>query len=371
MKIRKRTWIVGVLAVLVLLGGLGSTIGCALSVDIEGARLERVQASPQYEDDAFVNVERQAPVSVSWDYLREQFFGDQVRVPPAPVPVIDIDPATLKRSPAPGMRAIWLGHAGVLVEIDGQRLMVDPVLSDYASPFQFVGPKRFHRSPIALAELSGIDAVVISHNHYDHLDEATIRHLAPLGTRFFVPLGVGAHLEDWGVPLAQIVELDWWQSEKLADLTITSTPNRHYSGRGLFDFKATLWSSWSVAGPAHRLFYSGDTGYSRLFKDIGKRLGPFDLSIIKIGAYGPGANWIDIHMTPEDAVRVHGDVRAKRMLPVHWATFNLALHDWDEPIKRAKKAAEKAGAELVTPRIGEVVTAGEPFTSTPWWESVK
>ena len=175
--------------------------------------------------------------------------------------------------------------------------------------------------------MTQIDVVTISHDHYDHLDRATIQHLAPQGTQFFVPLGIGAHLEEWGVPEDQINELEWWESIEMGELTIVCTPTRHYSGLELFDFKTTFWSSWSVIGPDHRFFYSGDTGYSQFFQQIGNRFGPFDLSIIKIGAYGPGANWIDIHMDPEDAIKVHMEVKGKRMLPVHWATFNMA-HDW-------------------------------------------
>ncbi len=211
---------------------------------------------------------------------------------------------------------------------------------------------------------------MISHDHYDHLDRAVIEHLTLQGTQFYVPLGVGSHLAKWGVPENQIHDMEWGQSKKLGGLTIVSTPNRHYSGRGLFDYKATHWSSWSVIGPRHRLFYSGDTGYSKNFARIGETYGPFDLTFIKIGAYGPGDNWLNVHMTPEDAVRVHLDVRGKRMLPVHWATFNMAHHDWDEPIKRARAAAEKNNVELVTPTVGEKVVAGNSFSSTNWWERV-
>ena len=339
--------------------------------NISGERLERVRASSQYQDGAFVNIELQAPNDLTWDFFKEQFFGDQVRTPPSAIPVINIKPKTLSSSPAPGLRAMWIGHASVLIEIDGHRVLVDPVFSEYASPFQFVGPQRFHPTPIALKELTQIDAVMISHDHYDHLDMATIQHLAPQGTQFFVPLGIGAHLEEWGVPQDQINELEWWDSKKIGNLTMICTPNRHYSGRSLSDYKKTLWSSWSVIGPDHRFFYSGDTGYSQLFQEIGNRFGPFGLTIIKVGAYGPGASWLDIHMNPEDAIRVHLDVQGKRMLPVHWATFNMAIHDWDEPIKRAIKAASENNVDLVTPRVGEVIVVGEPFLSDRWWEEVK
>jgi len=370
-KMSKLKWVIIILSFIVVSSIVFFKNWPEFGGNISGERLERVEASEQFEDGAFVNIERQAPIEITWDLFKRQFFGDEIRVPPLAIPVIKIKPESLTSSPAPGLRAMWIGHASVLIEIDGHRLLVDPVFSEYASPFQFAGPKRFHPTPIALNELNQIDAVMISHDHYDHLDMATIQHLAPQGTQFFVPLGIGAHLEEWGVPENQIIELEWWETKKLGTLTIVCTPNRHYSGRGIFDLKATLWSSWSIVGPDHRFFYSGDTGYSQLFQQIGDRYGPFDLSIIKIGAYGPSDNWIDIHMDPEDAIRVHLDIRGKRMLPVHWATFNMALHDWDEPIKRAIKAAGENNVDLVTPRVGEVVTAGQPFFSESWWEEVK
>ena len=345
--------------------------GCSFGGNLSGERLARAEASPHYEDDAFFNEERPAPLGITWGFVKAQFFGDEVRVPPSAVPVVSVDPNTFGSPPTPGLRAIWFGHASVLIEIDGHRVMVDPVFSERASPVQFAGPKRFHPPPLALADLKGIDAVMISHDHYDHLDRAVIEHLAAQGTQFYVPLGVGAHLAGWGVPEDQINDMEWGQSGKVGELTIMSTPSRHYSGRGVFDYKETLWSSWSVLGPQHRMFYSGDTGYSKLFGPTGENYGPFDLAIIKVGAYGPGKNWLDIHMTPEDAIRVHKDVKGKRMLPVHWATFNMGHHAWDEPIKRALAAAREHGVDLVTPRVGEVVVAGEAFPSQPWWEAVK
>jgi L-ascorbate metabolism protein UlaG (beta-lactamase superfamily) len=196
----------------------------------------------------------------------------------------------------------------------------------------------------------------------------TIKHLAQVGSHFVVPLGIGAHLERWGVPGSQFTELDWWQSTELQGLKITSTPVRHYSGRGLRDGNATLWSSWSIAGPMHRIYFSGDTGFGPHFREIGDRLGPFDLSLLKIGAYGPGQNWLDIHMEPEQAVEAHLALKARRMLPVHWGTFNLAFHAWDEPIKRAVAAGRERGIDILTPRVGEVLTAGEQFNSVSWWE---
>jgi len=339
--------------------------------ELTGDRLTRARANPQYRDGAFVNPRPPATYQAAdvWNMIKGQFFGDEVRVPPAPIPVVAVDPESLKSAPAAGLRAFWIGHASVYVEIDGVRVLIDPVFSDYASPFE-VGPKRFHPPPIALTDLPALDAVLITHDHFDHLDMRTIQYLARNGARFFVPLGVGAHLERWDVARDRITELEWWQEQSVGGVRIVSTPSRHYSGRRLTDRNATLWTSWSVLGPRHRIYVSGDTGYSDHFRSIGGRFGPFDLSIIKIGAYGPGAPWLDIHMSAEDAVRAHRDVGARRMLPAHWGTFNLAFHDWDEPIKRTVAAAHSSNVDLLTPRIGEIIDVDKEFVSSAWWETV-
>ena len=340
---------------------------------LEGDRLARARANPHYRDGKFVNPLPPASYRLAdaWEILAGQFFGDEVRTPPGAIPVVALGPDALKTvPPAPGLRAFWIGHASVYIEIDGLRMLVDPVFSDYASPFD-LGPRRFHPPPIALADLPRIDAVLITHDHYDHLDMRTVQHLAGGGTVFFVPLGIGAHLKAWGVTDAQVRELEWWQEQSLQGVRLVSTPSRHYSGRALTDRNATLWTSWVVIGSRHRFYISGDTGYSDHFHTIGNRLGPFDLGFIKIGAYGPGAPWLDIHMSAEDAVRAHHDLRARRLFPVHWGTFNLAFHAWDEPIKRAQTASRASRVELLTPRVGEMVDADRPFASRAWWEAVK
>ena len=372
-------WLVRATAVLAAVVAVLAAAGWAVlsqpqfGAPMAGARLERAKANPQYRDGRFVNLEPEMPTSTAalGNYIVRQFSGNEVREPPAPLPVVAVDKAALAAAPAPsGLRAFWIGHASTYVELDGLRLLLDPVFADRVSPVP-VGPRRFHPPPIALADLPRIDAVLISHDRYDHLDKDTVRHLARRGSRFFVPLGIGAHLERWGVPAAQIEELEWWQQRTLGGVQIVCTPTRHYSGRGPRDRSATLWSSWSVVGLRHRFFYSGDTGYSTLFRDIGARLGPFDMAFIKIGAYGPGQAWVDIHMPPEQAVQVARDVRARRMVPVHWSTFNLAYHDWDEPIRRTVAEATRTGVELVTPRLGEWVDADRQFQSSRWWEAVR
>lgn len=327
----------------------------------EGARLERMRRSPQWIDGRFQNVPPQdddSSLIETWKLYRQ----GQIREPQFDVPVV---PVTVSAPPSRELKAMWLGHSSVLVEIDGVRIMTDPVLSDIASPVSFVGPRRMHRAPIALGDLTGIDAVVISHDHYDHLDMATVQQLAPRGTHFFVPLGIGAHLERWNVPAAQIHELDWWESARLKGVTIHCTPARHYSGRKRMN-NSTLWSSWLVRGAERSFYYSGDTGYSPHFKEIGRRLGPPDFTLIKVGAYGE--TWLDIHMDPESAVQAHVDLGGKTLLPVHWATFNLSYHAWEEPILRTLAAAAAKGVDVVTPRPGEPVVFGRPFSNAAWYK---
>jgi len=370
----RRVGIVLITFVALLVGGTWGVLSLPqFGGELSGQRLARARANPHYRDGAFVNPLPPAAYTADyvWSMFTGQFLGDEVRIPPAPIPVKRIDPAELKAAPAPqGLRAFWIGHASVYVEIDGVRLLIDPVFSDYASPFD-MGPKRFHPPPIALADLPSIDAVLITHDHYDHLDMRTVQQLARGGARFFVPLGIGAHLERWGIAPDRIHDLEWWQEQTLRGIRIMSTPSRHYSGRRFGDRNATLWTSWSVIGATHRFYVSGDTGYSDHFRTIGERVGPFDLSFFKVGAYGPGAPWLDIHMSPEAAVRAHRDVRARRFFPVHWGTFNLAFHNWDEPIKRTVAAAQANQVDLVTPQIGEIVDLDREFVSRPWWETVR
>ena len=339
-----------------------------------GERLARMQADPHHHGERFANPQPPAAYRAAdvWTLFSGQFLGDEDRAPSRPPPVVTVDAAALAAPVAPqGLRAFWIGHAAVYIEIDGVRLLADPMFSTYASPFD-VGPKRLHPTPIALDALPAIDAVLITHDHYDHLDMRSVQRLAQRGAAFYVPLGIGAHLEAWGIAASQIHELTWWQEQSVRGVRVVSTPARHYSGRGLSDGDATLWTSWSIVGPAHRAFVSGDTGYSPHFREIGERYGPFDLSFTKIGAYGPTDHWHDIHMSPEEAVQAQHDLRASRLFPVHWATFNLAFHDWDEPIRRTLTAAGGPdGMEVLTPRIGEIVDIAQTFRSTAWWEAVR
>ncbi|MGH8429382.1 MAG: MBL fold metallo-hydrolase [Solimonas sp.] len=331
--------------------------------DFEGERLERMRRSPQYQDGRFENSPR-SPGGLALVETIRKYSQGQVREPRFTIPVVPLAPESLRGPAPPGLRAYWFGHSTVLVEIDGLRILTDPMLSERASPFQFTGPRRFHPPPLPLQQLVGIDAVVISHDHFDHLDMDTVRQLARGGTHFYVGLGVGAYLERWAVPSRQIHEMDWWEQADIGGLSIHCTPARHYSGRKGMD-NSTLWASWMLQGPRHSVYYSGDTGYAPHFAEIRRRLGAAQLSLMKVGAYGEP--WLDIHMDPESAVQAHLDLGAGTLLPLHWATFNLAYHAWDEPIRRTLPAAKAKGVRVVTPRIGERFDWNQAFDNRDWY----
>jgi L-ascorbate metabolism protein UlaG (beta-lactamase superfamily) len=286
------------------------------------------------------------------------------RKPRMSLPVVPVRADVLKGPASQALRVTWLGHSTTLIEIDGLRLLTDPVLSERASPVPFAGPKRFTPPALSVDDLPPIDAVILSHDHFDHLDRDTIRALAGKVGRFYTTLGVGARLTAWGVPAERVIELDWWQEASFGPLTLAATPAQHFSGRGLSDRDSTLWASWVVSGSRERLFFSGDTGMHAGFAEIGERYGPFDLTLIECGAYNE--LWPDVHMQPEQSIAAHRFVKGRTMMPVHWGTFDLAMHRWDEPAERIRALAAEQGVRLVQPRPGETITPDSSLQS-PWW----
>jgi L-ascorbate metabolism protein UlaG (beta-lactamase superfamily) len=339
----------------------------------DGARLERIRASPIWNGDRFANLQPVIPglrdPNASMPTLGEFLCGGERRVPRGPLPSMNpLD--TWNRPPASGLRATWLGHSTVLIEIGGVRVLTDPVWGPRASPSRFAGPKRFQPVPVRLRAMPPLDLVIVSHDHYDHLDYPTIRELARHDVPFVTSLGVGAHLEAWGVRPERIVELDWWESHRLphADVTVTAAPSQHFSGRSLKDRNATLWSSMIVRSQAHAVFFSGDTGLTPEYRRIGERLGPFDLVMLEVGAFHPA--WGDIHLGPDNALKALGLLGSGALLPVHWGTFSLAMHAWDQPAEALLELAPKTGARLVMPHLGEPVEPDHAEEVTPWWRGV-
>ncbi|GAA4869170.1 MBL fold metallo-hydrolase [Kitasatospora terrestris] len=329
----------------------------------------RVRNSPQFRDGVFHNapseLARKGAERPDSDAVRRMLFERAGRVPSGPVPMARPEPV---EQAAAGVEVVWYGHASALVEVEGSRVLLDPIWSDRCSPAAQVGPKRLHPMPVELTELPPVDAVLISHDHYDHLDMATVKRLVDLQSApFAVPLGIGGHLRRWGVPEHRIIELDWDETCTLGELTLTLTSAHHFSGRGLTR-NTTLWGSWVIAGPSRKVFYTGDSGYFEGYARIGEQHGPFDAALVQVGAYDEA--WADIHMTPEDAVRAHQDLRAELMIPVHWCTFNLGIHPWAEPIERLLAEAKQQAVPLAVPRPGQRVDVDSPPELDGWWETV-
>jgi L-ascorbate metabolism protein UlaG (beta-lactamase superfamily) len=296
------------------------------------------------------------------------FTASEHRSPGTPPATVPGDRRRFAAPPASGLRVTWLGHSSVVLEIDGRRVLIDPIFGRRASPLEWMGPTRWYPPPLPLAELPPLDAVLISHDHYDHLDHDTITALADGNVPFVVPLGLGAHLTRWGVAETRIVELDWWESTRVGDVTITCTPARHASGRMLIDNDSKLWGGFALAGSSHRVYFSGDTGLFAGLREVGTRLGPFDLTMIEVGQYDQA--WPDWHIGPEQAVRAHQMVGGRVLLPIPWGLFTLAYHGWTEPIERAVAAARSAGVTLVAPRPGQSFEPADPPALERWWPSL-
>ncbi len=328
--------------------------------------------SPQSSGGRFRNKAARLPgPALTWKDLWTFFFDKPANTVPSAAPqVLPLTRADLDA--APDRSLFRLGHSTLLIKLRGGYWITDPVFSQRASPVQWFGPKRFHAPPISLDQLPPLRGVLLSHDHYDHLDRATVLKLAARTDVFLTPVGVGDRLEKWGVPATKVREFDWWQETTIDGLRFVATPGQHFSGRGLFDGNRTLWCSWVLIDPPSqqhaqglRVFFSGDTGYFDGFKEIGRRLGPFDVTMIEAGAYDP--RWAYVHMLPQQTVQAHVDLRGRWLLPVHNGTFDLALHAWDDPFEQIARITAERGVALVTPRMGERVDLSAPQATEAWW----
>lgn len=320
-----------------------------------------IDTRPAYRNEA----PRQQPgflkaLKIFWDFT---FNKPANTVPDQALPVQAL--TSVQLAAAPDNTLYRLGHSTILMKLNGEFWLTDPVFSKRASPVQWAGPARFHAPPIGIAELPNIKGVILSHNHYDHLDFAAIRALADKTEHFLAPLGVGDTLVSWGVPAAKVQQLGWWESATAGSLKLTATPAQHFSGRTLWDGNKTLWASWVIESGDLRVFFSGDTGYFKGFKEIGERFGPFDLTLMETGAYDP--KWPDIHMHPRETMQAHIDLRGKVMLPIHNGTFDLAMHSWDDPFEQITALAATHGQSLATPMIGEALDIAQPQATGAWW----
>jgi L-ascorbate metabolism protein UlaG (beta-lactamase superfamily) len=337
---------------------------------LTGPRLERARGSKQFREGRFHNTSgaTSALEGGSFPVLREFFFNGRARKPKGPVPV-ESPLAAWARPVSSGLRITWLGHSTLLLEVDGVRVLTDPVFGERASPVSFTGARRFHPVPATIAQLPPLDAVLLSHDHYDHLCRSSMKELARLRVPIVTSLGVGERLEKFEVSPQVITELDWWEEHTLPGgaLSFIATPAQHFSGRGLADRNRTLWSSWVLTTANRRLFFSGDTGLTDELAAIGERFGPFDVSMIEIGAAHPA--WGAIHLGPEKALRAFDFLGGGTFVPIHWGTFDLALHAWDEPAETLLALAEPAGARVLTPPLGRPFEPAHLEGPTPWWRA--
>lgn len=327
-----------------------------------------MRSSPQWSGQGFANHSiRSLDEPRAALPLGELFCPSERRAPLEPLRAADPTEAW-KRAAETGLRVTWLGHSTVLLELSGRRILTDPVWGKRASPARGIGPKRFQPVPVALANLPPLDLVVVSHDHYDHLDYPTIRALSRSSVPFVTSLGVGAHLEAWGVSADRVTELDWWERADFfgGEIVVTAAPAQHFSGRSPTTRNHTLWSSVVLEGGGHRVYFGGDSGLSTGFAEIGQRFRPFDLVMLEIGAYHPA--WANIHLGPVNALAALGELGGGPLLPIHWGTFDLATHRWDQPIETLVTHAAGNAARLLTPRIGE---AAEPALAAggggAWW----
>ena len=341
--------------------------------DVTKERQQVYKQSEQFKEGIFIN-KKAVPKDLSFSEslnLAYKFFTIKVPNgrPKEDLKVIKLDSANVADYKSK-TRMIWYGHSSFLLQMDGLNILLDPMFGMVPAPHPWLGDDRFNKEmPLEVEKLPRIDAVIFSHDHYDHLDYETILKLKDKTKHYFVPLGLGVHLESWGIPADKITEMDWWEEKQLQNITLVCTPAQHFSGRKLDNSQSTLWSSWVVQSKDENIYFSGDSGYAPHFKEIGEKYGPFDLALMECGQYDK--MWPDIHMMPEETAQAGLDVKAKKIMPIHWAGFKLALHDWKDPIKRVEAKALELNLKVIAPQIGqEIIVADSVSTYANWWENL-
>lgn len=329
---------------------------------------QQYAASPSWKNGQFHNLEATAMgigVRSLPKLLYKQFFVNNGRMPQEPLPVVPFN-AEEFLSPSDQAKFIWYGHSVLLMRLNNKTLLIDPMLGPDASPIAPFTVKRFSSNTLAILDkLPSIDLVLLSHDHYDHLDLASIEKLKHKARHYFVALGVERHLMKWGVPGEMITTFDWWSSKTVDGIDITLTPSRHFSGRGIRDRFKSLWGGWAFRTAHENIYFSGDGGYGRHFKTVGERLGPFDIGFMECGQYNE--LWHQIHMYPEEAIQAAKDAQVKTAVPVHWGAFALAQHSWKEPVERFVKEGRQQQLAHITPALGQLFTI-EDDMNDPWWE---
>jgi L-ascorbate metabolism protein UlaG (beta-lactamase superfamily) len=330
-------------------------------------RTGEVLNSPNYKDGEFENQETTVTMTEFKLSTVPKFFtnGDN-KIPDFPLPVEKVKPGQIGQLNDSLARITWFGHSTILLETAGKAILIDPMLGNVPAPIAWAGSPRFNEElPIDAEDLPFIDAVLISHDHYDHLDYGSILKLKDKVGIFYTPLGVGAHLRSWGVDPDKVVELDWWDQESFDEFTFVATPARHFSGRGMFDRNCTQWCSWIIRTEDVNIFFSGDGGYGKHFKEIGDKFGPFDFAMMECGQYNK--QWANIHMLPDEIPQALSDLKSKTFMPIHWGAFKLALHPWKEPVEMAINAIQETDYIMATPAIGEQFLIGQEMPNSNWW----
>ena len=343
---------------------------CTVNNNLATEGTSKMPSQSLFKNGKFHNVEKMQPNTLSkvagifMRYFTEEKHHAE---PQQSLPITQLTREQLVSLSSDAIHIIKLGHSSILLKIYGEFWLLDPVFSKRASPFSFMGPKRFHPAPIEIEQLPPIDKVLISHNHYDHLDKQSVKLLANKTKQFLVPLGVAKDLEKWGVSANNINELDWWQELPIDNGFVAFTPTKHFSGRALNDGNKSLWGSWVISANDKTFYFSGDSGYFSGFKQIGERYGPFDMTFIETGAYDK--DWPDVHMTPKQSVQAHIDLKGNIMTPIHNGTFDLAFHAWYDPLEQVLAEATQQQVTLHTPIVGEIWQLGQPHQSNLWWQA--
>ena len=333
---------------------------------------ERMENSPQYHNGKFHNAKRDLyDAGAAWRAaFKDMLLSKRVDpVPQEPPPIQRLTGTDFYTQDDQALRFVRLGHSTIMLQIGEKIWLMDPVFSERVSLFQCVGPKRFHPVPIKMEDLPPIEGVLISHNHYDHLDHDSVLQLKDRVKHFLVPLGLGETLVSWGVLLEKITELDWWEKTQIGNVELISTPAQHFSGRGLFDSQKTLWTSWVIKTPQHSVYFSGDSGYFEGFQEIGEKYGPFDLIFLDCGAYHK--SWRTMHMMPEDNLKAFKDLKGKVLVPIHNGTFDLASHSWYDPMEQIMTLGPQARIQFVIPLMGQIVDGKSIPESVTWWNRQK
>jgi L-ascorbate metabolism protein UlaG (beta-lactamase superfamily) len=371
LKLVKKIMLLALIIVVALVGGIAIFIN--VHPEFGGSHskedLARYQETGLYEESSFKN---KIETNMDMDFktivsVTKDFFGGIPRSEPKEkIQVEYVDSLELEQ-PYEATRLMWYGHSAFLLQMEGKNILLDPMLGESPTPVKFIGPKRYSEDlPISIQKLPKIDAIIISHDHYDHLDYPSIIALKDKTESFLVPMGVGAHFRAWGVPAEQIQEFTWWDEIKFKGLDLAFTPSRHFSGRGIMDRNTTLWGSWVIKGAQENIYFSGDGGYGPHFKEIGEKYGPFDFAMMECGQYD--MRWKDIHMMPEETAQAAADVNTKLMMPIHWGGFTLGMHSWTDPIERVSAKARELGIPLIAPQIGQIFEPKASLKVEEWWK---